>query len=197
VAVMAGLVWPLAWQHPECVARQYQDWIECGRVDDRSQWPLPDAYRDLWLLVRLFELPVSRPVYELLQFVAAAAVAGLCLRMSRRHWPEQALLTAVVALAACWMMLLGPATESCTYILLAPTLAWALLESWLLPRSWLVRGLLVASCVLFVTSRVASWFPWVTQLHALGVHPLGTLCVLACVLIEQVRGPVRADAPAE
>ena len=49
---------------------------------------------------------------------------------------QRELLTAVVALAACWMMLLGPATESCTYILLAPTLAWAVLESWLVPRSW-------------------------------------------------------------
>jgi len=72
-----------------------------------------------------------------------------------------------------------------------------LLESWLAPRSWLVRGLLVASCLLFVTSRVASWFPWVTHWHALGVHPLGTLCLLACVVIEQVRGPVRAVAPAQ
>src|SRR5207253_9053101 len=98
-------------------------------------------------------------------------------------------------MAACWMMLLGPATESCTYILLAPTLAWAVLESWLVPRSWLVRGLLVASCLLFMTSRIASWFPWVTQWHALGVHPLGTLCLLACVLIEQVRDPLRAAEP--
>jgi len=46
VAVIAGLVVPFALQHPEYVARQYHDWIECVRVDDRSQWPLPDAYRD-------------------------------------------------------------------------------------------------------------------------------------------------------
>jgi Glycosyltransferase family 87 len=193
VAMIAGLALPFALQHPEYVAGQYHDWIECVRVDDRSMLPLPDAYRDLWLLIRVFEVPIAHSIYEVMQFAAAAGIAGLCLAMKRRGWPERDMLTALVALAACWMMLLGPATESCTYILLAPTLAWAVLESWIMPRSWLVRGLLVLSCALFMTSRVASWFPFVTQWHGLGVHPLGTLALLACVLIEQIRGPARAS----
>lgn len=197
VAVGAALAFPFFLQRPEYVAEQYHDWIQCVRLDDRSQVPLEWAYRDAWLLIRRFGLPVSRPVYEILQLVAAALVAALCLAMNWRGWPQRHLLTALLGLGTCWMMLFGPATEACTYVLLGPTLAWAVLESWLRARSRAVRLTLLGSCAFFMSSRIASWFPITTQWHALGVHPLGTILVLLCLLIAQVRGPIEPASEEE
>src|SRR5262249_17144648 len=52
--------------------------------------------------------------------------ALLCLAGRWRSWPRRTLLLVVLTLGSCWMILCGPATESCTYVLLAPVLAWGL-----------------------------------------------------------------------
>ena len=53
----------------------------------------------------------------------------------------------------------GAATESATYLLLAPSLAWAVLNDALTPGSWWKKGALGASYGLFVLTQMASWFP--------------------------------------
>ena len=47
-----------------------------------------------------------------------------------KNWPTPRILEAVLLLGACWMMLCGPATESASYVLLAPSL-------YLNRKSWL------------------------------------------------------------
>src|SRR5437016_12914 len=85
------------------------------------------------------------------------------------------------------MTVFGFAAESSTYILLAPSLAWAVMEA-RLDRSgrWLSGGLLV-SYGLFLAAEVAVWFPIGRQFHSLGPHPLAALLLLICLLIAERR----------
>jgi hypothetical protein len=85
------------------------------------------------------------------------------------------------------MTAFGPATESCTYILLAPALAWALLEafsaSW--PR-WITFAL-IGSQVLLVLTQTAVWFPGARQFRDLGPQPFAALLVLVSLLALSAR----------
>ncbi len=89
------------------------------------------------------------------------------------------------------MTVFGVATESCTYMLLAPTCAWGVLQGRLAHRSWLVQGLLGASFGLFLIAQVANWFKGVADFHALGVQPLAGSLVLAGLLAAEIRWPRR------
>src|SRR5205807_1777725 len=98
---------------------------------------------DLRLLLRVWVAQLPHGVYPLIEVATGAAVAGLCLAARLRAWPRAELLTLLTGLGCCWMTVFGPATESCTYVLIAPTLAAALLLSWkgAQPR-WLLVPLL-------------------------------------------------------
>ena len=65
-------------QNPAWVARQYCNWWTSLRIDDRTQWPLERSYRDLWMLIRFYMLPVSYHVYVVIQLALAAATAAVC-----------------------------------------------------------------------------------------------------------------------
>jgi hypothetical protein len=56
-------------------------------------------------------------------------IALACLIARYRKMPTGMLLAFTFSLACCWMTVLGPATESATYILLAPSLAWGIVLS--------------------------------------------------------------------
>ena len=114
---------------------------------------------------------------------------------------------AALALGTCWMTLVGPATESCTYILLAPVLAWAVLSATRQPwRSWgagtaepwpmAVRWMPAAAWWLFLACVLAGLGPWTNRVHALGLHPLAALlltmsCVVAILRAAAAAGPGR------
>jgi hypothetical protein len=117
-----ALVLPFLLQQPEYVQQQYQSWFAELRHDDRQVLPLPLAYRDLRLLLRVCGMPISQLHYLAIQMLAAGGLVGFA--ATRR--PTLAML---FGLCMLWMTVLGPATESCTYILLAPTLAWAMLQA--------------------------------------------------------------------
>jgi hypothetical protein len=64
----------------------------------------------------------------------------------------------LLSLACCWMTVLGPATESATYILLAPIVAWMLVETYAEPSAWLRRIGYELVFGLFIASQCALWF---------------------------------------
>src|SRR5262249_51258876 len=143
LALAVGLALPFLLQRPAYVAGEYATWFRLLAADDRSDWPLAISYRDVWLLCRLWQVPLTLRGYLVIQLLAAAGVAALCLAGRWVGWPKRRLLTALLLLGTCWMTVFGPATESCTYILLAPALAWALLEAWWQGRPHWYRGVLV------------------------------------------------------
>jgi hypothetical protein len=81
----------------------------------------------------------------------------------------------------------GPSTEGGGYILLAPTLAWAFLESWRLRSPWWVRGLLLASTVAFTVGVLVCLAPRSSAWMAYGPHPLGGLFLLLAIGGDSIR----------
>lgn len=180
VALAAGVVMPFLFQAPEYVARQYAGWLAVLRADDRAGLATTVCYRDLWLLCRLARLPVSRDAYALIQGVAAAGVAGLCWAGRRNGWPRRRLLARVLNLGVCWMLLCGPATESATYILLAPTAAWAVVDAGG-RRQGLTGALPLVAYALLVLCAAAAWFPGVARVHAVGLQPAAAVVLVVAL----------------
>jgi hypothetical protein len=187
LALAAGLALPFLLQRPGYVAGEYACWFEYLRGDDRSAFPLELTYRDLQLLSRLSFGPMGPRLYLAVQLLAGAGMAVLCLVGRLASWPERKLLTLLVGLGCCWMTVFGPATESCTYVLLAPTLAWSLLAAWLGERPRWLRAWLVGSYGLLVASYVSCWFPSEYRLHTWGLQPLAGLLLLVCLLADAFR----------
>jgi hypothetical protein len=151
------------------------------------------------LLYRVFHLELSARLFMSLQVVVAGLIALVAVAGQRAGWPRRMLLSRVLGLVACWMTVLGMATEPSTYILLAPTLAWSLWETWLRPsRRSVIHGrnspggvgsrtVLVAAYLLFLTGYVFLWFPWGKRANSYGPEPLGGLLLLGYLLVRSLR----------
>jgi hypothetical protein len=183
LALAAVLLLPYLMQRPDYVTEQYAQWLRRLGGDDRKQITLERAYRDLWLLVRVWHVPISPQVYAGIQLMAAAGCAALCAAARWAGVPKTQLLTMVLALGTCWMMLCGPATESPSFVQLAPALAWAVVaaprEKWPLVVRWLPAG----SFALFMVAVLAGLRPTTAQIHALGLQPLATLLLFLSYVV--------------
>jgi len=182
-ALAVGAALPFALQHGHYVAGQYMSWLEHFQTYDRQCLIVELWYRDIRLLLRPWLGPLDFWIYTGVQLLAAAGIAAFCLVGRLAFWPRDRLLLLLFALGCCWMTLVGPATESCTYILLAPTLAWALLDAWQTQRSRPALGLFLASYGLFLACQMAVWFPIGRTVHTLGLQPLAGLLLLAGILL--------------
>lgn len=190
-ALAVGLLLPFVLQHPGYVADQYVRWTDHLVSYDRHSAQAGAWYRDALLLTRVWLAPLGRQGYLVMQLVAAAGVAGLCLAARRAGWPARRLLALLLGLGCCWMTAFGPATESCTYILLAPSLAWALIQAWRDRQPRWVRALLLASLALLWLSQAAIWFPKPRRLHELGAQPFAALLFLTCLIALALGGMLR------
>ena len=173
--LLLGLAFPFALKDSSFVAHQYSGWLHHLRTDDRQGLPVDVWYRDLRLLCRVCRIPLTSETYLWVQLAVAVGIAAICWKASRSHQNDRNLLIMILGLASCWMTLFGSATESCTYILLAPSLCWALLNSWSRPTSHMERWSVTASFVLFTFTQAVVWFPGSKAVHALGLHPLAAL----------------------
>jgi Glycosyltransferase family 87 len=175
LALLAVLLLPYFCQRPEYVTEQYIQWFERLQGDDRSNIALERAYRDLWLLIRVGKVPIGTQGYLGIQLGTAAGCAVLCVVARWAGFAKTQLLTTVLALGTCWMMLCGPATESASFVQLAPALAWAVVSAcrdrWPLVLRWLP----VVSFALFMVGVLAGLTTFTAKIHALGVQPLATL----------------------
>lgn len=191
LAIGVSLLVPFVLQQPQYVLDQYGKWIALLRADDRTNTEPENMHRDLWLLIDLYGLPVSRRLYTLLQLLGGVGVAVLCWARQRQGWPVQALLTSTLALAVTWMMVLGPVVESSTFLLLAPSLAACVLAELQGFRSWRTP-LLAGSAGLFVLAALLGAIANTAKLHVIGLHPWASLLFFAYLLTE-VRPTALAD----
>lgn len=159
LALAIGLALPFLLQQPDYVLDQCASWLRCLSTDDRSSQPLFLSYRDIRLLFRLEQLPLGNGLYRLLQLATAGGVLLACLAGQRCCWPQARLLTMLTHLACCWMILFGPATESATYMLLAPTLVWTVYQAWQPGQALWTRPAAAAMFLLLAASPIACWFP--------------------------------------
>jgi hypothetical protein len=153
-----GLLLPFLMQRPEYVAGQYAAWVEHLRHDTRTGLDAQLWYRDVRIIFHTLLTPLSERWYQFLQASAGLASAGLCLAARRRLSPPR-LLNLILGLGCCWMMVLGPATESSTYVMLAPILAWLIADSWLQRRSLIWRAFYLGIYLLLVFASVVQKFP--------------------------------------
>jgi hypothetical protein len=190
LALIVLAVLPFVLQQPDYVTDQYIHWF--GRLgdNDRKSWPLEASYRDLWLLLRVAHVPIAPHFYLTLQLASAAGCAVLCAVARLRNLPKEERLLRVLALGTCWMMLCGPATESCTFVLLAPALAWAVLYM----SSPSTRLLAKCAFGLFLAGVLAGLLPRTARLHGLGMQPLGSLLLSIAYVVHFARMPVRTDS---
>jgi hypothetical protein len=157
LAVAIAVALPFACQSPEYVGRQFGDWFERVSGDDRTDQPIERGYHDFQKLLRRWGGPTPLPAYRALEVMAGGAMAGLLLWGRRHARSRDQQLQAAAGLGLVWCTLFGPATESATYLLLAPVAAHAVLavNGRPLAERVGVRGVYL----LLLSVPVALWFP--------------------------------------
>ena len=130
IALLLLAAAPFLFQHWSYVSEQYHAWIATRSVDDRRVYPINYMPLDFWYLIHwIAHLPIDRWLYTLIQLGTGAALALFSLWGKWRQWDTVRVLSGLFVLASIWMVLWGPATESHTYLLLAPALVLALVQS--------------------------------------------------------------------
>lgn len=188
VAMAAGLALPFCFKGANYVLHQYAGWFHLLNGDnDRSNWGLEFWYRDLRLLAKVWFTPINAAAYRAFQLGIGAVIGLIGIAGHFQQWPRRQLLMTVFGLGCCWMTVLGPATEANTYIVLAPVLAWTVLDAWLERRDVVYRACVSASFLLFTAAQVAIWFPGVRRFHALGPHPFAGLLLFGSLLADSAQ----------
>jgi hypothetical protein len=177
LALVVAAIIPFLLQRPSYVANQYGEWFYYLRTDVRKHVSLDRSYRDLRFLFRTWGGRLDDTVYQALQLGSAAASAAACLAASLKGWPVRRQLNLALGLSSLWMTLLGPATESASYMLLAPSLAWGIVQAWIEHRR-LALGVLVTAFLLCVADQLSLWFSGGAMIRHLGALPLAAILTL-------------------
>jgi hypothetical protein len=187
LAFMAAL--PFLFQKSGYVIEQYQEWMKTRMADNRFRYPLNIAPLDLWfLLVRVLGLPLSEFGYQLLRAFTGAGLAAFCLLGRLRGWPAGRLYGGLFAFVCAWMVLLGPASEWLTYLLLAPAAALAVTEALVLRLSlWTRVAAFAAYGLLMLAVFRVGFVPKLQAPWLLTLQPLGALCYSAFAIGRYLR----------
>jgi hypothetical protein len=183
-SLLALFLISLILQHPSYVLPQYANWIHSLRQDPRRTQAYFGLYRDFWLILRVLRIPITVPIWTLLQAASGAALALYLYILHRRATPLPDLHLLLLTLGTSWMLLFGPATESSTYIILAPPLLLATLHflSKSLPTRYLTP--LAATYLLLIASQMLS--SWAHQRQTPYTHliqPIATLFFTLTLLL--------------
>lgn len=180
--LIAGL--PFVFQDAGYVIEQYQSWIQSTTGDLRIDRDISDTNRDVWLLIRITHFPLEYTGYQILQLFTALSLAAWT--WFNRHAIMNVAsandrLIQLFSLAITWMLVFGPASESSTYALVAPTLAMAGVLILTTPQPLLVCFSVAVSYLLMLVGHLGSAFPNGTVPHEYGIHPIATLLLAVCV----------------
>jgi Glycosyltransferase family 87 len=168
-------------QQPAYVLDQYKRWIGTRATDDRRM-NMDIAPRDFAMLLRAIHVELSNRTLLVVQLSAAVAAAGVCIYGRLKKWSKEYLLLAVLNLGTCWMLLFGPATEDATYVMIAPPLAFALVQ----PRKTSARTkflLYLSYLVLLTGFMINSFLRLKKNPYNMSVQPLGALLFLIYTII--------------
>jgi hypothetical protein len=182
VALALGLLLPFATQRPDIVIDQYVSWL--AHLRD-STVIMRERLRTLEHLLSIYGCPVSPNAFQLVQLLAGLTILGLCLLHGRRTPELRERLHTVFGLFAGWIVLFGPATETCTYIVIAPIIAWHLLDGFSRAIPWSRRLLLILSLLMMgplVTDCVVRPVRDFAIEH--GSQPIGALLFFSYLLVQ-------------
>jgi hypothetical protein len=103
---------------------------------------------------------------------------------SLRGWAKNRILIGLFCLVSIWMTLCGPATESYTYLILAPVIVLALIQAFDGRQPTPLRVLVSAAYILQLLAVTrASFLPHLKPFWALSVLPFSALLFLAYALL--------------
>jgi hypothetical protein len=184
IALLLLLLLPFVFQHWSYVANQYHAWITTRVSEDRREWPIEKLPLDLWFLIHwLAHLPISPKIYSLIQLGTAGALALFCALQSWRGWTKNRVLIGLFCLVSIWMTLCGPATESYTYLILAPAIIFALVQAFAAHQPAGLRALVAAAFLLqLLAAARASFLPHFKPSWALSILPSSALVFLGYTL---------------
>lgn len=198
IAAMAALgALSFILQNPSYVAEQYQNWA-ATRASDERHYSEAMRQRDLWTLIAACGIQLNLRLYFYLQILGGAAIAGLCFFGRMKNWATDRLLMLAFTLVSCWMLLLGPATESATYILLAPAVSFAAIESF--SRSfpiWMRTLVTLSAAILIGGAAYVSWFGAKRDLWSMSVQQIGTLIFVIFALAWAFKGSLWREAESQ
>ena len=184
-ALVLGLLLPFAAQRPQVVLAQTASW---GAHLQDSTVLMRERLRSIDKLLEVCHHPISPHTFAVLGLAAGAAVLGLCLLHVRKTRAPREHLVRTLMWFSAWVVLCGPATEASTYGVMAPAIAWALLDAFRTPRAWAVRLLLVTSLILMGPAATDLFGAAVRGVaNRYGSQPLGGLLFLTYLLAETVR----------
>jgi hypothetical protein len=155
VCLAAAAVLPFLMQRAIYVMDQYTVWVHYLSSEDRQRGPIGDWYRDFRALWRVYVATMSLGTYFLIQLATGALTALVCLVARLRKMPNKLLLAFTFSCACGWMTAFGPATESATYILIAPAIAWGLTLNATNDKARIRRVTYSVIFLLFVISQLA------------------------------------------
>jgi alpha-1,2-mannosyltransferase len=149
VALLALGALSFVLQKPSYVLDQYHSWVTTRSVDERH-YDVMNRPRDLWTLLYACGIELNLRLYFFVQLLGGACIAALCLFGRVKKWGTDRLLTIIFTLVPCWMLLLGPATESSTYIVLAPAIALVAVEAFSRPFPQWMRALAATALTILI-----------------------------------------------
>lgn len=197
-AMGLGLLLPFLTKNPELVQAQYASWFT-HLLDSTAI--MRERMRTFDQLFVIYGRPLQPSAFAMAEAAAGACVFALCLWVARQTTNARVRFTRMFELFAVWVVLFGPATESCTYVVAAPVIAWRLLESLQTSRTALQPFALIAS-LLMMGPAVTDMFGRLVRNFANehGSQPIGAIVLLVCLLYEIVcaaRQNSAADAATE
>jgi len=185
VALGLGLLLPFLAQWPCVVLAQYASWLD--HIRD-STGLMRERLRSIANVFQILSSPLSSQTYAWTEMMAGGVVLGWSFLHVRRTAESRDSFTWLFSLFATWVILFGPATESCTYVIISPVIAWCLIDSFRRPASWGTRCLLIISLILMgplstdlFGSPVRIWA------HRYGCQPFGGLLFLVHLVTKTVQ----------
>jgi hypothetical protein len=164
-------------QQPAYVIEQYERWFSSRAADKR------EIVKNLGMLLTALHVTLSTNGFAVIQVLAGAAVAALCLFGRIRKWAEKRLLVGLFTLGSCWMVLFGPATEGATYVLLAPALVFALVQAFhQITPSWMRNSLCLSFVLILLGQVLDSYFIYKKGVYSMSLQPFGALVFMVCAL---------------
>ncbi|HEX3147355.1 MAG TPA: glycosyltransferase 87 family protein [Gemmataceae bacterium] len=182
VAVAIGMALPFAFHSPNYVAQQYSDWFARMGVDDRTHLSVHEGYQDFQRLLHAWGVSMELSSYRLMEVLVGGAMAGWLLLGRRSQSRRGVNIQLVSGLGLVWCTLFGPASESATYMLLAPVAAQS---CGIAARGgWLERGWVYAAYALLLSIPIVMWFPSEVSLPYRTLVPQahGSLMLLAWII---------------
>lgn len=175
VVLVIGAAVPFVTQRPGVVLDQYSSWF--GFLAGMSN-EVVASYRDTWTLLQLAGVVVPRSVYGPIQVATGGAALAWCLWLRHQGMQRRRLLTVTLSIGAAWCMVLGPAVEYNTYVVLAPMITWAVLEAFEARRGMVLAIPAFWMTMFFGAGAIERALVRLTP-HALAILPVGTLLFVA------------------